>query len=67
MVDFFVYVVYNKCRKGVSRMLLTETCFVVFDRAVTYIDALSVTAAVLIVLFVVFVCVREHRKNKKYK
>ncbi len=46
-------------------MLLTETCMVLFDRAVTYIDALSITAAFLIVLFLTYICIRHRRDNKK--
>ena len=46
-------------------MLLTKTCMVLFDRAVTYIDALSVTAALLIVLFITYIVIKHHKDAKK--
>lgn len=48
-------------------MLLTETCMVIFDHAVTYVDALSAVAAILIVAFIGFISVRQHINHKKNK
>ncbi len=45
-------------------MFCYETGMVIFDRALTYLDALSVLAALLIVSFVIYISVRQRRKNK---
>ncbi len=46
-------------------MFLTKVCLVIFDRALTYVDALSILAGLLIALFIGYICIRQHKKNKK--
>ncbi len=52
-------------RKEEINMLLTETVVVIMGKAITYVDALSITAASLIVLFLVYILIRQNTKNKK--
>jgi len=45
-------------------MFCYETGMVIFDRALTYLDAFSVLAVLLIISFVVYISVRQRKKNK---
>ena len=45
-------------------MFCYETGMVMFDRALSYLDALSILAVVLIISFVIYISVRQRKKNK---
>lgn len=45
-------------------MFSYETGMVIFDRALTYLDALSVLAALLIISFVVYISVKQKRNKR---
>ncbi len=45
-------------------MFCYETGMVIFDRALTCLDALSVLAALLIISFVVYVSVKQKRNKR---
>ncbi|MBR4071507.1 MAG: hypothetical protein IKK26_03020 [Clostridia bacterium] len=45
-------------------MFCYETGMVLFDRALTYLDALSVLAVLLIISFVAYISIRQRKKNK---
>lgn len=52
-------------QKEEINMFLTKTVAVIVGKAITYVDALSIIAASLIVLFLVYIFIRQNMKNKK--
>ncbi|MBQ7836151.1 MAG: hypothetical protein IJ389_02745 [Clostridia bacterium] len=46
-------------------MFLTEHWLTVMGKTLIYVDALSVLAVVLIILFLLYISIRQKKNNKK--